>query len=157
MSNRGYMTVPKILSLFASGLIVSDPCLGTVKPCGYLTYFDQVSLFLFCSLFKYWLFMEQTLDRSILLYGCTTWLLTKKLDGNYTRMLLNYFLQILEPTPQETAVWVLTSNLKNHPSKGNKTCSTLLEKQGQTHKGCSSTHGYAREGMLVGKPESDEW
>ena len=32
----------------------------------------------------------------------------------------------------------LPSNLKNHPSKMNKTCRTLLEKQGQTHKWHSS-------------------
>ena len=41
----------------------------------------------------------------------------------------------LKATPHETtAVWPLTSYLENHPSKTNKTCRTLLEKQGCTHK-----------------------
>ena len=30
-----------------------------------------------------------------------------------------------------------TSHFENHPNKTNKTCKTLLEKQGQTHKWCS--------------------
>ena len=34
--------------------------------------------------------------------------------------------------------WPLTSHLKNHPSKTNRTCGTLLEKQGRTHKRRSS-------------------
>ena len=33
-----------------------------------------------------------------------------------------------------TAVWPLTSHLKNHPNKTNMTCKTLLEKQGRTYK-----------------------
>ena len=44
------------------------------------------------------------------------------------------FEQILEATPHKTAVaWPLTSNLKNHPCKMNKTCRTLPVKEGQTH------------------------
>ena len=43
---------------------------------------------------------------SILLYGCTRWTLTKrlerKLDGNYTRMLRAVFEQVLATTPHET-------------------------------------------------------
>ena len=43
---------------------------------------------------------------SILLYGCTTWTLTKRLerrlDGNYTRMLESSIKQVLATTPHET-------------------------------------------------------
>ena len=43
---------------------------------------------------------------SILLYGCTTWTLTKrlekKLDGNYTRMLRANPEQVLAATPHKT-------------------------------------------------------
>ena len=47
----------------------------------------------------------------------------------------SYFEQILEVTPHKTiAAQPLTSHLKNHPSKTNKTCGTLLEKQEQTDK-----------------------
>ena len=43
---------------------------------------------------------------------------------------ISYFEQILEPTPQETTiVQPLTSHLKNYPSKTDKTCRTLFEKQ----------------------------
>ena len=45
-----------------------------------------------------------------------------------------YFEQILEAAPHKTTpVQPLTSHLKNHPSKMNKICGTLLEKQRQTH------------------------
>ena len=62
---------------------------------------------------------------SVLLYGCTTWMLMKrkekKIDENNTRMWC--FEQILEATPDKTAaVWPPTSYLTNHPSKMNKTC-----------------------------------
>ena len=61
---------------------------------------------------------------SILLYGCTTWTLTKrlekKLDGNYTRMLRA----------------ILNKSRRQHPTRHqlyghlpNQTCRTLLEKQ----------------------------
>ena len=51
------------------------------------------------------------------------------------------FEQILEATPNKTVtVEPLASQLKNHPSKTNKTCWALLEKQGQTHKQHSSTN-----------------
>ena len=44
---------------------------------------------------------------------------------------MNYIEQILKATPLKTsAVWLLTSHLKNYPIKMNKTCGTLLEKQG---------------------------
>ena len=71
---------------------------------------------------------------SILLYGCTTWTLTKrlkKLDGNYTRML-----------------WaILNKSWRQHPTRhqlyghlhpGTKTTHrTLLEKQGRTYQWCT--------------------
>ena len=50
-----------------------------------------------------------------------------KLHKNVT----SYFEQILETTSHKTvAVQPLTSHLKNHPSKMNKTYEILLEKQG---------------------------
>ena len=59
---------------------------------------------------------------SILIYGCTTWTLTKrlerKLDGNYTRMLRA----------------VLNKSWRQHPTT---TRGTLLEKQGRAHKRCT--------------------
>ena len=77
---------------------------------------------------------------SILLYGCTIWTLTKrlekKLDGNYTRMLRA----------------ILNKSWRQHPTRHQlyghlppitktiqvrRTCRTLLEKQGRTHKWCT--------------------
>ena len=46
--------------------------------------------------------------------------------------------QILQACPYQTAaVWPLASNLTNHSSDMNKTCETLLEKQGQIYNQCS--------------------
>ena len=50
------------------------------------------------------------------------------------RTALNYIEQILEAAPYETTVRPFNSYLLNHPSKKNKTCETLLEKHGRTHK-----------------------
>ena len=56
----------------------------------------------------------QILAVSMLLYRCTTWTLTKcmknKIDGHYTWC----FEQILETTPNKTAVRPVTTHLKNH-------------------------------------------
>ena len=57
---------------------------------------------------------------SILLYGCTTWTLTKrlekKLDGNYTRMFSNIE-QVLATTPHETpTIRPLASHHENYTS-----------------------------------------
>ena len=53
------------------------------------------------------------------------------------------FEQILWATPSiMAAVGPLTSYPKNHPSKTNKTCRTLLEKQWQSHKLCFSMDPY---------------
>ena len=71
---------------------------------------------------------------SMLLCGCTTWVLTKrmekKLDGNYTRILrviLNKSWRA-HPTKQQ---------LYGHLPPMNQTCRTLLEKQERAHKWCS--------------------
>ena len=68
---------------------------------------------------------------SILLYGCTTWTLIKrmerKLDGNYTRMLL----AILNKSWRQhrtVAVRPLSNHHENFSSQTNQTCGTLLEK-----------------------------
>ena len=58
---------------------------------------------------------------SILLYGCTTWTLTKrlkkKLDGNYTRILRAYIEQVLEATPHKApTIRPPTSHHENYPS-----------------------------------------
>ena len=64
---------------------------------------------------------------SILLYGCTSWTLTKRIEKS-----LGYIAQILEATSHETAfLRPPTSHLLNYPNKTNK---TLLEKQGRTYK-----------------------
>ena len=61
---------------------------------------------------------------SLLLYGCTTWMLTKhmekKLDGNYTRMPQ----AILKKSWRQQ----LYGHLPNYQSEMNQTCGTLLEK-----------------------------
>ena len=58
---------------------------------------------------------------SILLYGCTTWTLTKriekKLDGNYARMLRAILTQVLEAAPdKEATVRPSTIHHENYPS-----------------------------------------
>ena len=69
---------------------------------------------------------------SIVLYGCTTWTLTKrmdkKLDGNSTilRAILN---KTWRQYPTKTAaVWPHTSHHENYPNLTNQTSRTLLEK-----------------------------
>ena len=74
---------------------------------------------------------------SILLYGCTTWTLTKrlekKLDGNYTRMLRAILNKSWQPYPTRLP----GSHHENCPSQTNQTCRTLLEKQERAHKWCT--------------------
>ena len=54
-----------------------------------------------------------------------------KTHGELLKNATSYFEQILEAASLETtAVWPLTSHLKNHLSKLNKTCGTLLVKHG---------------------------
>ena len=76
---------------------------------------------------------------SILLYGCTTWTLTKrlekKLDGNYTRMLRAILNKSWRQHPHKTpTIRPPTSHHQNYPSLTNQTHRTLLEKQGRAHK-----------------------
>ena len=80
---------------------------------------------------------------SILLYGCTTWTLTKrlekKLDGNYTSNIE----QVLEATPRKAPTRrPPTSHHENYPSLMNQTCRTLLEKKGWAHKWCTPMDPY---------------
>ena len=82
---------------------------------------------------------------SILLYGCTTWTLTKrlekKLNGNYTRMLrliLNKSWRQHPTRHHETpTIWPLASHHENYTSLTNQTRRTRLEKQGRAHKWCT--------------------
>ena len=56
----------------------------------------------------------QTMAVSILLYGWTTWTLTKRIDGNYTRILRAILNKSWKQYPHETTVvQPLTSHLKN--------------------------------------------
>ena len=77
----------------------------------------------------------QAVAMFILLYGFTIWTLTrlseKKARWEQYKNATSYFEQILEAAPHKTIdVRPFTSNLKNYPSKMNKMCGTLLEKQG---------------------------
>ena len=79
---------------------------------------------------------------SILLYGCTTWTLTKrlekKLDGNYTRMLRAILNKSCRQHPTRHQLYGhLPPYHENYSSKTNQTWRTLLEKQGRTHKRCT--------------------
>ena len=92
----------------------------------------------------------QVVAVSVLLYGCTTWTLTKhlgkELDRNCTRM-LHAVEKILESAPYKTAtVQPLTSHLTNHPSKMSKTCWSLLKKYEQTCELQSLTHRHTSVG-----------
>ena len=85
---------------------------------------------------------------SILLYGCTTWTQTKrleKLDGNYTRMLLS----ILNKSTRHQLYDHLPPITKTIQVRQQQTCRTLLEKQGRASKRCTpmdSTYGRAKAG-----------
>ena len=76
---------------------------------------------------------------SILLYGCTTWTLTKrlekKLDGNYTRMLRAILNKSWQQHPHKApTIRSPTTYHENYTSLTNQTCRTLLEKQGRDRK-----------------------
>ena len=76
---------------------------------------------------------------SILLYGCTTWTLTKrlekKLDGNYTRMLRAILNKSWRQHPTRYQLYGHLPPITK--TKTNQTCRTLLEKQGWAHKWCT--------------------
>ena len=69
--------------------------------------------------------------------------------------------EVISDVLQWTPTWPLTSHLKSHPSKMNKTCDTLVEKQGQTHKWRSSmdpyTVTYLPSHKQSNKDEQDMW
>ena len=77
---------------------------------------------------------------SILLYGCTTWTLTKrlkkKLDGNYTRMLRAILNKSWWQHPTRHQLY---GHLPPIPKtiQVRRTRHTLLEKQGRAHKWCT--------------------
>ena len=75
----------------------------------------------------------------MLLYGCTSWKLTKrlkkKLDGNYTRMVASNIEQVLPATPHKApTIRSPASHHENYSSQTNQTFTTLLEKQGRADK-----------------------
>ena len=79
---------------------------------------------------------------SILLYGCTTWTLTKRLerrlDGNYTRMLRAVLNKCWRQHPTRLHLYGhLPPHHENYTSSTNQTRRTLLEKQGRAHKRCT--------------------
>ena len=83
--------------------------------------------------------------------------------------------QILKATSHKiTVLWPPTSHLKNHPSKMNKACRTLLEMQEQNHQRCSPmdpftymcqywtiknvlTTQYGLEDLLGAKDDRNDW
>ena len=85
---------------------------------------------------------------SILLYDCTTWTLTKrlekKLDGNYTRILHAILNKSWQQHPTRHQLYghlpPITKTIQVRRTR------TLLEKQGRTHKRCTPTHGRAKAG-----------
>ena len=86
--------------------------------------------------------MKRSFFVSILLYGCTTWTLIKrlkkKLDGNYTCNVARNIKQVLAATTHKTpAVWPLASHHENYTSYTSQTRRILLEKQGRTHQWCT--------------------
>ena len=79
---------------------------------------------------------------SILLYGCTTWTLTKrlekKLDGNYTRMLRAILNRVLAATTPHCTNCTATYHLSRKLYRLDEPdMPTLLEKQRQDRKWCA--------------------
>ena len=96
-------------------------------------------------IFPMWLCQYYCMDAP---HGYPKKTLREKATWKLHKNAMSYLEQILEATPHKTmAVWPLTSHFKNHPSEINKTCGTLLEKQGQAHKWQSSTHGCTSVGQ----------
>ena len=79
---------------------------------------------------------------SILLYGCTTWTLTKrlekKLNGNYTRMLRAILNKSWRQHPTRHQLYghwsPITKTIQVRRTRHRR---TLLEKQGRAHKWCT--------------------
>ena len=78
---------------------------------------------------------------SILLYGYTTWTLTKrlerKLDGNYTRMLRAVLNKSWRQHPTRLQLYGHLPPITKTIHQTNQTRGTLLEKQGRAHKRCT--------------------
>ena len=79
---------------------------------------------------------------SILLYGCTTWTLTKRLerrlDGNYTRMLRAVLNKSWRQHPTRLQLYGhLPPITKTIQVRRTRHAGTLLEKQGRAHKRCT--------------------
>ena len=94
---------------------------------------------------------------SILLYGCTTWTLTKRLerrlDGNYTRMLRAVLNKSWRQHPTRLQLYGhLPPHHKNYTSSTNQTRGTLLEKQGRAHKRCTPVDPHSWMCKCVGRP-----
>ena len=74
---------------------------------------------------------------SILLYGCITWTLAKRLKkNNYTRMLRVILNKSWRQHPTRHQLYGHLPPI--YPRQTNQTCRTLLEKQGWAHKRCTS-------------------
>ena len=79
---------------------------------------------------------------SILLYGCTTWTLTKRMEKKARRQLhknaASNFERVQEATLHKApTVRPPSTRHENYPCQTNQTCRTLLEKQGRANKWCS--------------------
>ena len=79
--------ISEVLLLISDYLLFISNCLLIIRD-----NFLKIMIIFYWSIIIYcWLVIFQAAVTSILLYGCTTWTLTKrlekKLDGNYTRML----------------------------------------------------------------------
>ena len=76
--------------------------------------------------------------------------LEKKLDVNDTRMRHAVLKKIQEATPHKTAVvLLLTSHLKNHPSKTNKTCWRRKDELISNVLRWTTIHGHTSVGRLT--------
>ena len=75
---------------------------------------------------------------SILLYGCTTWTLTKEARRQLHKNAASNIEQVLAATPHKApTIRPPASHHENYPSQTKQTCRTLLEKQGRAHKWCT--------------------
>ena len=90
---------------------------------------------------------------SILLYGCTTWTLTKrlekKLDGNYTRILRAILNNSRRQHPTRHQLYSHLPPITKTIQVRRTRCRTLLEKQGRPHKWCTPkdpSYGRAKAG-----------
>ena len=84
----------------------------------------------------------QAVVASILLYGCTTWTLTKrlekKLDGNYTRMLRTILNKSWRQHPTRHQLYGhLPPIMKTIQVRRTRHAGQLLEKQGRANKWCT--------------------